>query len=157
MTQSAHEYERHQRCHVPALAIAGRAQGGAARGLRRTLGTVRERFGRLCLRAGHRLNSNLCELRLHSEKEAGRAHTNYEDQPVGRGSAVRLAFDLEESHARNDRTDEIDIEDRRNVYQMEDHGQGQEGETWKTRHGALVRCASQLHNAFAVRGGSESG
>lgn len=133
--------------HAPALGIAGMAQGDEARGLRRTLDTVRETIGRLYLRASHRLNSSVCKSRLQAEREARRAHTNYEDQPVGRGSTIRLAVDFEESHARNDGTDKVDIEYGRNINQMENHGQGQECEAWKTRHGApRTVCFAATHD-----------
>lgn len=91
---------------------------------------------RLYLRASHRLNSSVCESRLQIKREARRAHTDDEDQPVGRGSTIRLAVDFEESHARNDGTDEVDVEYGRNINQMENHGQSQECEAWKARHDA---------------------
>lgn len=50
----------------------------------------------------------------------------------------RRPFHLEFSHARNDGADEVDIEDRVEIDQMEDNGNGQKAEAIDDSHGGVL-------------------
>lgn len=79
--------------------------------------------------------------RLDAERKAGQKseRTNKKDQSIGGSLGVSWALHLEQSHAGHDGTDEVNVEDGSYVYQVKDHGQGQESKSWETRHcGVLV-------------------
>jgi hypothetical protein len=62
--------------------------------------------------------------------------TNEQNEPVCRSCCAFLPLNFEESHARHDGADKINIKYGQNVDEMESHGYGQKPKTSDARHDA---------------------
>lgn len=102
----------------------------------------------LCRRAGRHLRFSLISTiaRRRSRAEGTAVlqicdqHTNKQKQPLRR----RLrGLNSERAHTMNNWADKVNVEDGPDVYEVKDHGNGQEACTSKTRHRYGKTCAHE--------------
>lgn len=75
------------------------------------------------------------------DKPVAGSHTNKENESISWRFGVYWTLDVEQSHARNDGTDKIDVEDGKYINKMEDDRNGHEAEAIEAGHDGV--CISQ--------------